>query len=482
MARVRPAETRLPQGSAVILGLLVSSAFVVLLTETIMGVALPRLMDSLAITATTAQWLTTAYMLTMAVVIPTTGFLLQRFGTRTMFLTAMGLFSLGTLIAAIAPGFGVLLVGRVVQAAGTAAIMPLLMTTALAIVPAGRRGSMMGLVAVVVSSAPALGPTVAGAILDLLDWRGLFWFVLPIALAGLIVGFFKMRNVGETTNASIDLTSVLLSTIAFGGIVYGLATIGEGAHAPVNPFLALVIGAAGLVAFVIRQLALQKRDRALLDLRVFRDGTFTRSFTMMALVVVAQFGVVILLPLYMQNVLGLSAFQAGLALLPGGLLSAALAVVVGATYDRVGARPIIIPATVVFSIALWGMTTLGTDSPVGLVIFFHILMSIGLGGLFTTIITSALGTLPGSLQSHGSAAINTVNQLGGALGTAIFISLMTSGTATAISQGSMPLEAAASGVQLAFLAGAIVSLACFAGSFFIGSSRRRRATIEPTRN
>ncbi len=159
------------------------AAFVVILNETIMNVALPKLMAELQISASTAQWLATAYMLVMAVLIPTTGFLMQRLTTRTLYLGAMGTFALGTLVAGMAPNFPVLLIGRVFQAAGTAIILPLLTTTILALIPLERRGAMMGTVSIVISVAPAVGPTISGLIVQSLSWRYLFFFVLPIAVA-----------------------------------------------------------------------------------------------------------------------------------------------------------------------------------------------------------------------------------------------------------------------------------------------------------
>src|SRR5690606_16472913 len=174
-------------------------------------------------------WFTSAFMLTMAVVIPTTGFLLQRFTTRQIFLAAIVSFVLGTAICLVAPGFTVLLVGRVIQAIGTGIMMPLLMTTMMNVVPPRSRGRMMGRVGLVISLAPAIGPTLSGAVLDLLHWRWLFAIVLPIALISLVVGAKWMTNLGETTKAPLDILSVVLSAVGFGGLVFGLSQIG-GAH------------------------------------------------------------------------------------------------------------------------------------------------------------------------------------------------------------------------------------------------------------
>ncbi|WP_271171173.1 MFS transporter, partial [Microbacterium thalassium] len=219
---LRPEENR-------VIWLLLAAAFVAILNETTMGVAIPHLIDDLGITALAAQWLTTAFMLTMAVVIPITGFLLRRFTTRAMFIAAMSLFSLGTLIALLAPGFEVLLAARVVQASGTAIMMPLLMTTLMELVPPASRGRMMGRVSVVISLAPAIGPTLSGFLLDAVGWRSIFGFVLPIAVLALAAGARWMVNLGEPTHAPIDALSVVLSALGFGGLVFGLSQIGGAA-------------------------------------------------------------------------------------------------------------------------------------------------------------------------------------------------------------------------------------------------------------
>ena len=222
-------QARLPARDRQIIGILLVAAFVVILNETIMSVALPRLMIDLDITPRTVQWLTTAFLLTMAVVIPTTGFLLQRVSTRTVFILAMSLFSAGTLLAALSPGFWLLLPARIIQASGTAVMIPLLMTTVLTLVPVERRGVVMGNLSIAISVAPAIGPTLSGLVLQFLSWRFMFVLVLPIALAALVYGSRRLVNVGQPGQQKLDVRSVLLSIPAFGGIVYGLSQLGRGA-------------------------------------------------------------------------------------------------------------------------------------------------------------------------------------------------------------------------------------------------------------
>lgn len=476
-----PRGTRTPSPDALdprtktVIGLLLVSSFVVILNETIMSVALPRLMADLSITASTAQWLTTGFMLTMAVVIPATGFLLQRFSMRGLFMTAMSLFSIGTLLAATAPGFGMLLAGRVTQAGGTAIMLPLLMTTVLNAVPAHRRGRMMGTISIVIAVAPAIGPTVSGIILSVLDWRWMFWLVLPIAVLSLLVGAMKVQNLTEPKSVPFDVLSIVLSTIAFGGLIFGLSSIGEAAQgdALMPLWIPLTAGAAAMAGFIARQLVLQRTDRALMDLRTFASKPFVVAIVLVLVSMMALFGCLIVLPLYLQTVLGLTTLNTGLLLLPGGAVMAILSPIVGGLFDKFGPRPLVIPGAVVLSGALWGMTTLDQNSPVAVVILLHCLLNTGLGFIFTPLFTSALGSLQKSLYSHGSAIINTLQQLAGAAGTAVFITLMTTGTAAAVNDGMAAVPAAAAGVHTAFFWGAVISLAAVAASFLV-----RRPTNE----
>lgn len=458
--------------------LLLVSAFVVILNETIMGVALPALNHDLGISVSTGQWLTSAFMLVMAVVIPATGFLLQRFHVRQVFITAMSLFSLGTLLCFLAPGFTFLLLGRVVQAGGTAIMMPLLMTTVLNVVSPDRRGRTMGNISIVMSVAPAVGPTLAGLILNVLEWRWMFGLVLPIALLGLVLGSLFIRNVTEPRAASIDLLSLPLSALAFGGLVFGFSGLGEGeATAVVPPPAAIAVGALALVLFVWRQFRLQREERALLDLRVFASKQFSISIGLVVISFMALFGTLILLPVYMQNVLGHDTLVTGLALLPGGLVMGLLAPFVGRLYDRFGPRPLVIPGAALVSAVLWGMTLLNEHTQVGFVVAAHVALSVGLGFMFTPLLTGSLGSLRPELYSHGSAVVGTVQQVAGAAGTATFVAIMSATSAGLLTDGLGSVEAQAGGVHAAFLVGAAVSVVAFVMTFFVRRSRAGAASV-----
>jgi DHA2 family lincomycin resistance protein-like MFS transporter len=450
-----------------VIGLLLASAFVVLLNETIMGVAIPQLIVDLDITAGTAQWLTAAFLLTMAVVIPITGYLIQRFHSRPLFVTAMSLFVAGTALAAVAPGFPVLLVGRIIQASGTAIIFPLLMTTVMTLVPPATRGRMMGNISIVMSVAPAIGPTISGVILSAFSWRFMFIFVLPIAIAALVLGIVFMKNISEPVAGRIDVLSIVLSAFGFGALVYGLSVAGTATSA-LELWLPIGVGLMALALFVWRQIALQKHDRALLDLRTFRSANFSLSVVMFAISMMAMFGVIVLLPLYLVNALDFDELNVGLLLLPGGLVTGLLGPLVGRFYDRSGPRIPLIGGAILVSAVLWTMAmVLDVNSTWPTVLTLHILLSVGLSLLFTPLFTASLGSLRPRFYASGSAIIGTIQQLAGAAGTAIFITVMSSQIARLEATGASSELATAEGVHTAFLFGAAISLAGILVSFFI---------------
>ena len=460
-----------------VIGVLLVSTFVVILNETIMSVALPVLMTELGVEASVGQWLTAGFLLTMSVVIPITGFLIRRVPTRTLFGAAMILFSVGTFLAAVAPGFAVLLAARVVQASGTAIMLPLLMTTVMTLVPPARRGAVMGNISIVISVAPAIGPTVSGIVLSLFGWRYMFWLVLPIALAALLIGLRRISNVGESTSAPIDVPSVVLSALGFGGLVYGLSSLGHegGGTSPAMLWGAFVVGIVGLVAFVTRQLVLQRSDRALLDLRTFRSPTFTVASAMMMLMMAVLLGTVVLLPIYLQSVLMLQPLTTGLLLLPGGLLMGLLGPVVGRLYDRFGARALLVPGTVAVSAALWSTTLFTSGSSMLQVLGFHLLLSMGLAFVFTPLFTSGLGAVEPRLYAYGSAIFGTTQQLAGAAGVALLVSIHSVTSAALAGEGTPLVEQTAGGVHAAFLVAASLSLLAIVGAFFIRSSSEAEA-------
>lgn len=474
----------LPASTTTVLRTLVVAAFVVILNETLLVNALPELMDSLRIDERAAQWLSTGFMLTLAVVIPTTGWLLQRLGVRSAFRLAMALFALGTAVAIVAPSFPLLLVGRVVQASGTAIMMPLLMTTLMDLVPPNARGRVMGNVMLAIAVAPALGPAVSGVVLQWLSWRWLFGLVLPIAVVVALLGLRALR-VAEVTDPDgprprIDLLSVLLTAVGFGSLVYGLAEAGGGTGTGPEPVVpapvAVLIGVVGLALFVWRQLVLQRSGSPLLDLRVLRYGQYAVALALGSVAFMSMMGLMILLPLYLQQVRDLSVLETGLLLMPGGLTMGLMGPRVGRWFDRVGGRPLVIPGALILLAALVAMAAATLFAPWWPFLVGHVTASVGLALMMTPAFTGGLGALPRHMYSFGSALLGTLQQVAAAAGTALSIAVLAWRQAALAAEGATADAALDGGVRASLVVGVGLAVVVVVISTFVRSGPGQEET------
>src|SRR5690625_2465675 len=250
-----------------LIAVLLSGAFITILNQTLLGTALPPIMEDLQLTESTVQWLQSSFMLVNGIMIPITAFLIQRFTTRKLFLTAMISFAFGTLIAAVSPNFTFLLIGRVFQGAGAGIMMPLLQTIMFLIFPIERRGTAMGMFGLVIAFAPAIGPSLSGWLVDQFPWRSVFYVVLPIAIINIIAAYFILRNVTEQSSPKVDVLSIILSTFGFGGLLYGFSIAGTAGWMSLSFALSMVIGTISLFVFIRRQL---KLEQPILEFRVFK--------------------------------------------------------------------------------------------------------------------------------------------------------------------------------------------------------------------
>lgn len=454
---------------------LVGATFVAILNETIMMNAIPRLMSEFEVSARAAQWLSTSFMLTMAVVIPVTGWFLQRVTTRQAYLLAMATFCTGTAIAAVAPVFSMLLAGRIVQAAGTAIMMPLLMTTLMEVVPEWDRGRIMGRVVMAISVAPALGPAVSGVILEFTSWRWMFGLVLPLAVGIAVAGLRKIINVGEPTAGSVNVPSVILAALGFGSLVYGLSLIGD-VHAPAPAGWFIAGGVLVIALFVFVQLWLQRSDRPLLDLRTLTHRTFTVGVVLMVVAFAGFMGSMILLPIYLQDLRGLSSLETGLLLMPGGLAMGLSGPRIGHLFDRFGSRPLVLPGSLAVVAALATLTQIGHSTSIGIILAAHVVFMAGLAAIFTPVFTLSLSAVPEHLYSHASSLLGSTQQVAGAIGTAMSVTILSSHTASLMRAGTAPEPAAIGGMQWAFAASAIVSVGIVALALMLPARAPEGAT------
>ncbi|MDV7999703.1 MDR family MFS transporter [Rhodococcus sp. IEGM 1408] len=455
-----------------IIGALALGAFLMILNETVLTVALPSIMADYGVSAAAGQWLTTGFLLTMAVVIPTTGYLLKRFTLRGLFVFALSSFLLGTLLAIVAPTFGVLLGARVLQAVGTAIVMPLLMNTTLTLVPIQHRGMVMGLNSIVISVGPAIGPTVSGVIVNSLSWHWIFGAMTPLAVLILVLGIVYIKVPSATRRVPVDVISVVLSAFAFGGLVYAISTFGDIADNPALPVASLAIGSAALALFLTRQVRLARTGGELLNLEPFANRTFSLSVVMIMIAMGTLLGTVVILPIFLQNGSGLSTLTIGLMLLPGGLVQIAVGPIFGRVFDKHGPRPVLIPGALMLALGQWLFTTIDPDTSLGLIIAFHTIFCIGLAMLMTGLLSAALSDVPFRLYGHGSAIFNTGQQLGGAIGTTIFVTVMSTVAATETGAGSELVDGLFGGAHIAFVIGGILATIAVVCAPFITSAER----------
>ncbi|SDJ26769.1 MDR family MFS transporter [Natribacillus halophilus] len=428
-----------------IAALLIAGSFVAILNQTLMITAIPPIMEEMDITANTAQWLTTVFMLINGIMIPVSAFLIEKFTTRQLFLTAMGIFTLGTLLGGLATNFPSLLTARVIQSAGAGVMLPLMQTVFLLIFPVERRGTAMGYIGLVISFAPAIGPTISGWVTSNFEWRFLFWGILPLALIMIVVAYFVMRNVTELKHPKVDPISVILSTLGFGGLLYGFTSAGNMGWGNPITLTVLAIGIVTIVIFVLRQL---RMAHPMLELRVFKQKMFTLSTIICGIGFLGLIGLETIIPLYLQNMRGFTAMEAGLVLLPGALLSGLMAPITGRIFDRIGAKALAIPGLILMTISTFAFLFVDTTTSLIFIAVMFAVRMFGFSMVMMPVNTAGLNTMPPKLIPHGAAVTNTTRQMAASIGTAVLVTTMTT---TADATRSTP------GVANPDILGAIVS-------------------------
>lgn len=457
----------LPIMTALIIG-----AFFAILNETLLNIALTTLMKEFSITVPQVQWMATGFMLVMGIVIPMSAVLLQWFTTRQMFLSTMIVFTFGTIICSLAPTFGILLVGRLFQAVGTGLLIPIIFNTFLLIFPPHRRGAVMGLVGFVIMFAPAIGPTLSGVIVEYLGWRYLFIIVIPFAIFSILFGYKYLVNVSEVTKPKIDFISIVLSTIGFGGIVFGFSSVGDSDAGFLTPivYISIFIGLLSLVLFCVRQLRLED---PVIDIRVFKYPMFSLGVIFFVIIIMAMFASEIILPMFMQGPLALSAATAGLVLLPGALLNGLLSPVMGHLFDKLGPRKLMIPGSIFMCGALFTLSTISMETPLWVIIVSYIVLMVSISAMLMPAETNGLNQLPKKLYPHGTAVVSTLQPVAGAIGVSAFISIMNSKQRKVLLGASNPddpmaiNEALVSGVELVYFISFGLALVALVLAFFV---------------
>ncbi|HDJ5134587.1 TPA: DHA2 family efflux MFS transporter permease subunit [Staphylococcus aureus] len=408
-----------------ILAALLFGMFIAILNQTLLNVALPKINTEFNISASTGQWLMTGFMLVNGILIPITAYLFNKYSYRKLFLVALVLFTIGSLICAISMNFPIMMVGRVLQAIGAGVLMPLGSIVIITIYPPEKRGAAMGTMGIAMILAPAIGPTLSGYIVQNYHWNVMFYGMFIIGIIAILVGFIWFKLYQYTTNPKADIPGIIFSTIGFGALLYGFSEAGNKGWGSVEIETMFAIGIIFIILFVIRELRMKA---PMLNLEVLKFPTFTLTTVINMVVMMSLYGGMFLLPIYLQNLRGFSALDSGLLLLPGSLIMGLLGPFAGKLLDTIGLKPLAIFGIAVMTYATWELTKLNMDTPYMTIMGIYVLRSFGMAFIMMPMVTAAINALPGRLASHGNAFLNTMRQLAGSIGTAILVTVMTTQT------------------------------------------------------
>ncbi|WP_227551687.1 DHA2 family efflux MFS transporter permease subunit [Metabacillus sediminilitoris] len=454
-----------------ILSILVLGSFMALLNQTLLNVAIPELSKVFDLEVNTVQWLSTGFIMVNGIVIPITAYLIGKFSTRQLFISSIGLFTIGTILSALAPSFSFLLAGRLLQAAGAGVMMPLVQFVIFSLFPPEKRGKAMGMIGIAMTFAPAIGPTLSGWILQHYSWRVLFYIVIPIGIINLIFALIFLRNVTEKSNPKFDFPGVITSTIGLGSLLYGFSMAGSLGWRADQVIITIIIGVIFISLFIWCELV---AEQPMLNLSVFKNKQFSITIAIGSFVALAMYSVELLTPVYIQNILGHSTFQTGLIPLPGAILMGIMSPIAGIILDRYGIRPLTYIGMSLIVVTSWLYTTLSLHSSLLFVSALYSTFMFGISFIMMTVMTYGLNQLPQSMSRHGAAAANTARMVSGSIGTALLTTIMSTQTknylpqiSSTISESVAIKEASILGMQDAFLVTTTLAVIVFFMTLFL---------------
>lgn len=447
MEAIQTAKFETKINSKVIIGILVFSAFIATFNETILNVALSPLMKEMNITAGTIQWLITGYMIVTSVMVPVTAFLIQSFETKQLYLGAMILLLLGTICAAGSGSFGILLISRMLQASGTGMMIPLMMNVVLIVAPKKKRGTAMAACGSAISLGPAFGPTVSGIILQFFSWHALFIMLIPFIVIAIVLGYIYLINVSSLTKPKIDIISIILSTIGIGGIIYGISSFSGDENMMITSII-FIIGLLSLIVFGKRQLSLKE---PMLEIRTFKYSIFSIGVVLVMISMMVIFTMNVMLPMFLQGALKTSTFMAAMVLLPASLASGFVTPFGGKIYDKFGANMLLPTGFAVILLPLFILSQSTSDASLIQVMIIYIVIGLGVGITMSPSQTNSLTQLPPEAYPHGVAIVNTFQQISAAIGSSLFVGIMSASQLKALNNYVPEQVAVATGFRVATL-------------------------------
>lgn len=457
---------------------LILGSFVTVLNQTVVTPALPPIMLEMGIDASTAQWLTTGFTLVNAIMIPITAFLIDRFTTRSLFIFSMSVFALGSLLCGLAPNFPLLLVGRLAQAAGAGILMPMVMTVLMLMFPVERRGTAMGMFGVVIAFGPAIGPTVAGLVIDHLSWRDLFVAIAIFAAIVIAVTPFALEKQSPNSQGiTLDKPSLIMSTLGFGTLLYGFSVIGSSGISA-EALISSTIGAIILIFFFRRQLSMEK---PMLNVRILKNHRFLMGTIIGMLVQASLLSAGILMPIYLQSLMGYSATISGLVLMPGAILMGIMGPIAGRLFDKHGPRALSLVGMTLLVISTFAFATLNDSTDVVFLTALYTVRMFSLSLVNMPITTWAMNSLDNKVMNHGTSVNNTLRQVSGSLGTAILVSVYTLVAASLM--GNMDsIHASITGINVSFaVSGILCTIGLILTIIFVKNKPSKQESETPAR-
>lgn len=434
--------------------IIILGVFMAILDTGVVNVAIPKMEAELGATTEQIQWVLTGYMLTMGVLIPVSGWIMEKFGPRNLFIFSLFTFTLGSALCGMSWNLASIVFFRIIQAIGGGFMMPVAMAMIFRIFPPDRRGTAMGIFGIAIMAAPAFGPALSGWLVQVSSWRLIFYINVPIGIVALIMALLSMHEFPHEAKTKLDVMGFLLSTVGFFCLLYGINNVtNDGWH---SLFVQGFIW-SGVVLIILLVFVELRVKNPVINLRVLNNYMFSMSLLITSIINVALFVGIFLLPLYLENIMGFSALRTGLFMTPAALASAVVMPIGGRLFDRIGARPLGLLGLAIIVLSTFGFTGLTLSSNGGHIQLLYITRSIGMGLTMMPIMTAGMNTLPVKLTSQGTAITNTVRQVASSLGTAFLTSYMTtqqkihaivtSGSITAFSPQGQKLQSVQQVIQ-----------------------------------
>lgn len=413
---------------------------------TALTTALPPILSDFQIDLSTGQWLTSGYSLAMGIIMPLTAFLITRFPTKRLYMSATFIFIFGVLMCAVAPNFYILMIGRIFQAFGNGMLSSMAQVILLTIYPVEKKGTIMGWYGLSVGAAPVIAPTIAGVIVDSMGWRMIFVLAAAIMVVSLVLCLFSFANVLETVKRKFDVVSFIMSIFAFGGITLGIGNISSLGIADPNAFIPLCVGIIAAVFFTYRQLTTR---HPFLELRILKYPSYTLGLFGSMLLYLVMMGSSVIFPIYIQNIMNLSATISGLAALPGSLMMVVTSPFAGKIYDKVGMKKLFVCGASFMLLSNVGMIFITMQTPVIIAVILNAIRCVSIGCLMMPLVTWGISGVRKKFTADGTALLTSLRTIAGAVGSAVFVGIMSSVAKTSV---SLKDNAQIHGLNVAFAA------------------------------